>query len=81
MIVWGTSQSIQAALMFSINVHSLCALPAIQITEKKWGVVGIRYRKVDCGHQPNKWAYNSSPTKGDFPPLEKAKTRKDDLDW
>ena len=53
----------------------------LQLADKKWGVIGIRYRKVDCGYQPDQWAYSGSPTKGDFPVLEKAKDRKDSLDW
>jgi hypothetical protein len=54
---------------------------AVQLADKKWGVIGIKYRKVDCGHQPWNRAYPDSVSKGDFPPVWKAQQRKDNLDW
>ena len=52
-----------------------------QIADKKWGVIGVRYRQVDCGKQPDQWAYSGSPTMGIFPTVEEAMTHKDSLDW
>jgi hypothetical protein len=39
-----------------------------KLADKRWGVIAIRYREVDCGHQPSKWAYpRSGATPGVFP--------------
>jgi hypothetical protein len=53
----------------------------LQLADVKWGVIGIRYRRVDCGHQPHKWAWADSTGKGVFPPHWQAQERKDNLDW
>ena len=60
--------------------YYMCA-PLLQLADKKWGVIGIRYRRVDCGQQPNKWAWADSTTKGIFPQQGEAQQRKDNIDW
>lgn len=45
----------------------------------KWGVMAIKYRPVDCSHQPDKQA-TGADFPGEFPPKWQARDRSD-FDW
>jgi hypothetical protein len=46
-----------------------------QLADKKWGVIPIKYRKVDCSYQPSNKAWNDNPFPGVFPSVEDAKQK------
>ena len=47
----------------------------LQLADKKWGVIPIKYRKVDCGYQPSNKASNDNPFPGVFPSISDSKEK------
>ncbi|WIA09193.1 hypothetical protein OEZ85_008604 [Tetradesmus obliquus] len=53
-----------------------------KLTDMKWGVIPIQYRRVDCGQQPDNKAHLNYDQMfpGEFPPKSQAGNR-GDFDW
>jgi hypothetical protein len=48
--------------------HYFCHL--LQLADRKWGVISIRYRRVGCGDEPSNEASSGTPYPGVFPPYK-----------
>jgi hypothetical protein len=53
-----------------------------KLTDMKWGVIPIQYRRVDCGSQPSNkaWLDYNQMFPGEFPPKSQANSR-GNFDW
>jgi hypothetical protein len=53
-----------------------------KLTDMKWGVIPIQYRRVDCGQPPDKkaWLIYDQMFSGEFPPKWQADDR-GNFDW
>jgi hypothetical protein len=59
---------------FDISVQSF-----LKLTDMKWGVVPITYRKVACNAKPAKVAKAITTVQGEFPPFKQGKERNDEF--